>query len=69
MEMRFPQAEMPDHAALEKGRLLFAGETEFVNGVAAMANRRQQAMGHDALEISNVFSQVKGASQSSAKPA
>lgn len=36
MEMRFPQAEMPDPTALEKGRLLFAGETAFVKGVVAM---------------------------------
>lgn len=36
MEMRFPEVQTPDHAALEKGRLLFAGETEFVKGVVAM---------------------------------
>jgi len=36
MEMRFPEAETPDAATLEKGRLLFAGETEFVKGVVAM---------------------------------
>ena len=36
MEMRFPEVETPDHAALEKGRLLFAGETDFVKGVVAM---------------------------------
>ncbi|MCK0096763.1 ribosome biogenesis GTP-binding protein YihA/YsxC [Yoonia sp. F2084L] len=36
MEMRFPEAEEPDAQALEKGRLLFAGETEFVKGVVAM---------------------------------
>lgn len=36
MEMRFPEVEAPDPAALEKGRLLFAGETEFVKGVVAM---------------------------------
>ncbi len=36
MEMRFPEAETPDDAALEKGRLLFAGETEFLKGVVAM---------------------------------
>ncbi|EBA11949.1 ribosome biogenesis GTP-binding protein YihA/YsxC [Roseobacter sp. CCS2] len=36
MEMRFPEAEEPDAAALEKGRLLFAGETDFVKGVVAM---------------------------------
>jgi GTP-binding protein len=36
MEMRFPEVEEPDAQALEKGRLLFAGETEFVKGVVAM---------------------------------
>ena len=36
MEMRFPEAEEPDAQALEKGRLLFAGETDFVKGVVAM---------------------------------
>lgn len=34
--MRFPEVEEPDAQALEKGRLLFAGETEFVKGVVAM---------------------------------
>ncbi|PUB14182.1 ribosome biogenesis GTP-binding protein YihA/YsxC [Yoonia sediminilitoris] len=36
MEMRFPEAKQPDDAMMEKGRLLFAGETEFVKGVVAM---------------------------------
>lgn len=36
MELRFPEIEKPDDAALEKGRLLFAGETEFLKGVVAM---------------------------------
>ncbi|MFA8440873.1 ribosome biogenesis GTP-binding protein YihA/YsxC [Yoonia sp.] len=36
MEMRFPEVEEPEAQALEKGRLLFAGETEFVKGVVAM---------------------------------
>ncbi|KQI67090.1 GTP-binding protein [Loktanella sp. 3ANDIMAR09] len=36
MQLPFPEAERPDDAALEKGRLLFAGETEFVKGVVAM---------------------------------
>ncbi|MCA0042460.1 ribosome biogenesis GTP-binding protein YihA/YsxC [Celeribacter litoreus] len=35
MELQFPIAE-PDEAALEKGRLLFAGETDFLKGVVAM---------------------------------
>ncbi|PZX06752.1 ribosome biogenesis GTP-binding protein YihA/YsxC [Celeribacter halophilus] len=35
MDLPFPIAE-PDEAALEKGRLLFAGETEFLKGVVAM---------------------------------
>ncbi|SFR96957.1 ribosome biogenesis GTP-binding protein YihA/YsxC [Yoonia litorea] len=37
MEMRFPEVETPDEASLEKGRLLFAGETEFLKGVVAMS--------------------------------
>ena len=36
MELRFPQAPQPDDAAMEAGRLLFAGETTFVKGVVAM---------------------------------
>ena len=36
MEMRFPEAPTPDASALEKGRLRFAGETDFVKGVVAM---------------------------------
>ncbi len=36
MEMRFPEVELPDAPSLEKGRLLFAGETDFVKGVVAM---------------------------------
>ncbi len=36
MEMRFPEVETPDAASLEKGRLLFAGDTEFLKGVVAM---------------------------------
>jgi len=36
MELRFPEVETPDQDALEKGRLLFAGETEFLKGVVAM---------------------------------
>jgi len=36
MQLSFPIAETPDQASLEKGRLLFAGETEFLKGVVAM---------------------------------
>ena len=36
MEMRFPEVETPDQHAMEKGRLLFAGETDFLKGVVAM---------------------------------
>ncbi|WP_322895874.1 MULTISPECIES: ribosome biogenesis GTP-binding protein YihA/YsxC [unclassified Yoonia] len=36
MELRFPEAPQPDDAAIEAGRLLFAGETTFVKGVVAM---------------------------------
>ena len=36
MEMRFPEVETPDAASMERGRLLFAGETEFLKGVVAM---------------------------------
>lgn len=35
MELNFPICE-PESAALERGRLLFAGETDFVKGVVAM---------------------------------
>ena len=36
MKMCFPEVEMPEADALEAGRLLFAGETDFVKGVVAM---------------------------------
>ncbi|WP_321829802.1 ribosome biogenesis GTP-binding protein YihA/YsxC [Thalassovita sp.] len=36
MLLPFPLAEEPDQATREKGRLLFAGETDFVKGVVAM---------------------------------
>ena len=36
MELRFPEVATPDDATLERGRLLFAGETTFVKGVVAM---------------------------------
>lgn len=36
MDLPFPLVEEPDADALEKGRLLFAGETEFLKGVVAM---------------------------------
>lgn len=35
MELSFPIAE-PDEAAIEAGRMLFAGETDFLKGVVAM---------------------------------
>jgi GTP-binding protein len=37
MEMRFPEVETPDDAALEAGRMLFAGQTDFIKGVVAMS--------------------------------
>ncbi|MGH1353831.1 MAG: ribosome biogenesis GTP-binding protein YihA/YsxC [Thalassovita sp.] len=37
MQLPFPQADEPDDITREKGRLLFAGETEFVKGVVAMS--------------------------------
>ncbi|MDG1736841.1 MAG: ribosome biogenesis GTP-binding protein YihA/YsxC [Paracoccaceae bacterium] len=37
MELAFNIAEEPDHASSEKGRLLFAGETDFLKGVVAMS--------------------------------
>lgn len=37
MKMPFPIAEEPDAQTKERGRLLFAGETEFVKGVVAMS--------------------------------
>lgn len=36
MQLPFPVAEEPDAFTTEKGRLLFAGETQFVKGVVAM---------------------------------
>ncbi|MGJ5621062.1 ribosome biogenesis GTP-binding protein YihA/YsxC [Sulfitobacter sp. MF3-043] len=36
MQLPFPVVEEPDAIASEKGRLLFAGETQFVKGVVAM---------------------------------
>ena len=36
MEMHFPVVETPEPEALERGRRLFAGETEFLKGVVAM---------------------------------
>lgn len=37
MQLSFPIAEEPDAVTLEKGRLLFAGETDFLKGVVAMS--------------------------------
>jgi len=37
MQLQFPEVETPDDASLEAGRLLFAGETEFLKGVVAMS--------------------------------
>ena len=37
MQLPFPEAETPDDIMLEKGRKLFAGETEFLKGVVAMS--------------------------------
>jgi GTP-binding protein len=37
MQLPFPLAEEPDETTREKGRLLFAGETEFLKGVVAMS--------------------------------
>lgn len=36
-QLPFPIADDPDEFSLEKGRLLFAGETDFVKGVVAMS--------------------------------
>lgn len=36
MQLPFPLAEEPDQVTREKGRLLFAGETDFLKGVVAM---------------------------------
>ena len=35
MQLPFPQAEEPDDITREKGRLLFAGETEFLDGLCS----------------------------------
>ncbi|MEK0164576.1 ribosome biogenesis GTP-binding protein YihA/YsxC [Phaeobacter sp. JH20_36] len=37
MQMPFPLAESPDEIMTEKGRKLFAGQSEFVKGVVAMS--------------------------------
>jgi GTP-binding protein len=37
MQLTFPEAQIPDSATAEKGRLLFARESEFVKGVVAMS--------------------------------
>lgn len=37
MKMPFPEAETPDAYTQERGRLLFAGQSEFVKGVVAMS--------------------------------
>ncbi len=34
--IKFPLAPAPDHLALEKGRILFAGNSDFLKGVVAM---------------------------------
>ena len=36
MQLTFPEAKAPDDDAREAGRLLFAGETQFLKGVVAM---------------------------------
>ncbi|MGJ8545782.1 MAG: ribosome biogenesis GTP-binding protein YihA/YsxC [Sulfitobacter sp.] len=36
MQLPFPVVEEPDTFTLEKGRMMFAGDTEFVKGVVAM---------------------------------
>ena len=37
MQIQFPVAEEPDQITSEKGRMLFAGQSEFVKGVVAMS--------------------------------
>jgi GTP-binding protein len=37
MQLSFPETQAPDPQSLERGRLLFAGETVFVKGVVAMS--------------------------------
>ena len=36
MQLEFPEVQEPEAAELEAGRMLFAGDTEFVKGVVAM---------------------------------
>ena len=36
MQLLFPEAEAPDDIMREKGRIMFAGETDFVKGVVTM---------------------------------
>lgn len=37
MKLPFPIADLPEHEAKERGRLLFAGEVDFLKGVVAMS--------------------------------
>ena len=37
MQLQFPLAEAPDEISTERGRKLFAGESEFLKGVVAMS--------------------------------
>jgi GTP-binding protein len=36
MQLEFPEVQQPEPAEIEAGRMLFAGETEFLKGVVAM---------------------------------
>ena len=36
-QLPFPEVETPDPATIERGRKLFAGQSEFVKGVVAMS--------------------------------
>ncbi|EYD76804.1 GTP-binding protein EngB [Rubellimicrobium mesophilum DSM 19309] len=36
-KLTFPEAPVPDEASLERGRLLFAGQVDFLKGVVAMS--------------------------------
>jgi len=66
MELRFPEVETPDQDALEKGRLLFAGETEFLKGVVAMDGLPPSNVGKSSLI--NALTGRKGLARASNTP-
>ena len=50
MQLTFPEAETPDAQTREKGRLLFARESEFLKGVVAMSGLPYISTKRDSLD-------------------